>query len=145
VAIVPLLKVHCEILIASSILSFSCSPVALGHHAAHLSAEFDLILPCLSSLSPVSIAGISTGERVTTLVLIYLECPDVLFHTDETEIQTSFIVSAAFHFRFSEHFPELLLLACWTSNDGIDVSTDWTALVAAALKLRIANLGIAND
>jgi hypothetical protein len=82
----------------------------MGHHAAHLSAEFDLILICLSSLSPVSITNISTGERVPTLVLIYLECPNVLFHTDESEIHTLSIVSAAFHFRFSEHFLELRLL-----------------------------------
>jgi hypothetical protein len=66
---------------------------------------------------------------VPTLVLVYFTCPDVLFHTDESEIQTSFIVSAVFHFQFSEHFLELLSLDDRTSNDGIDAWTDWPRLL----------------
>jgi hypothetical protein len=82
----------------------------MADSAAHLSAQFDLILICLSSLCPVSMADISSGGRVATLALMYLECRDALFHTDESPIQISFAVSAVFHFRFAEHFLELPLL-----------------------------------
>jgi hypothetical protein len=97
---VAVLKVHCEILIGGSMLLVSCSPIAMALHAAHLSAEFDLSLIRLSYLSQISITAISSGERVRTLVLLYFEGPDRLSHPDESEIQTSFIVSEVLHFRF---------------------------------------------
>jgi hypothetical protein len=67
---VLLFKVQVKILIGSSMLLFSCLPVALARHTAHLSTKFDLIVTPLSSPSPVSIGDISRGDRAATLVLI---------------------------------------------------------------------------
>jgi hypothetical protein len=73
---------------------FFCSPVGMTKLTARFSAEFGLIRICVSQLSAVSIRDISSGEALTTPVLIYLECRDVLFHTDESEIQMTFIIFA---------------------------------------------------
>jgi hypothetical protein len=106
---VSLLKVRVEILIGGSMLLFSHSPIDQAHHAAPRSTQIALVLTCLSELSPVSIADLSAGDKVITLVLLYLECPDVVFHKDESEIQISFTVSEMFDFWFSKYFLDLLL------------------------------------
>jgi hypothetical protein len=67
---VLLFEVQVKILIAGSMLLFSCLSVALARHSAHLSTKFDQIVTYLSSPSPVSIGDISRGDRATTLVLI---------------------------------------------------------------------------
>jgi hypothetical protein len=64
-----------------------------------------------------------------------LECRDVLLDADESEVQTSFIVSRVFHLRFSEDFLELPLLLCRRSDEGIDVWPDVGGLVGGTLKI----------